>query len=139
MSYLAWVFLPFLAATTLLVAAVPPAAAGDTAPGPRPKVVKLDPGDTRYLLLLAGPPETASLRSGLVTLEPGASIGVHNTGTNEEMLVPLAGEGELRLTGQPPVRIMPGVITYAPAHSEHDVTNTGTTPLRYIFIVAKAE
>lgn len=113
------------------------AAGGQTAP--RVKVVQLDPGDKSYLLLLNGPPETASMRSGLVTLVPGASIGKHNTEKFEEMLVPLEGEGELRITGQPAIRIEPGLITYAPAHTEHDVTNTGSRTLRYIFIVARAE
>jgi len=42
--------------------------------------------------LLHGPPETKSFRSGLVTLAPATSIGVHNSGTNEEMLVPLEGQ-----------------------------------------------
>jgi len=119
--------------------AVPPVAAADGAAGPRVKVVNLEPGDSPYLVLLGGPPETASLRSGLVTLAPGASIEKHNTENYEEMLVPLEGEGDVRITGQPPVRIRPGLITYAPAHTEHDVTNTGTTRLRYIFIVARAE
>ncbi len=120
------------------VPARPGEAAGERT-GPRVKVVKLEPGDKSYLLLLHGPPETASMRSGLVTLAPGASIGKHNTEAFEEMLVPLEGEGELRITGQPAVRIEPGLITFAPAHTEHDVTNTGARPLRYIFIVARAE
>ena len=111
---------------------------GET-PSPYFKVVKLDPGDKAYLVLLSGPPETSSMRSGLVTLAPGKSIGAHNTEKYEEMLVPLEGEGELRITGQPPVQIMPGLITYAPSHTEHDVTNTGSKPLRYIFIVARVE
>ena len=114
------------------------ATAGD-AGSPKVKVVALDPGDKPYVLLLNGPPETASMRSGLVTLAPGKSIGKHSTGKNEEMLVPLEGEGELRITGRTAIRIKPGLITYAPAHTEHDVTNTGTTNLRYIFIVAKAD
>jgi mannose-6-phosphate isomerase-like protein (cupin superfamily) len=123
----------------LLRSAVTPVAAADGAAGPRVKVVALEPGDAPYLVLLDGPPETASLRSGLVTLAPGASVGKHDTEKYEEMLVPLEGEGELRITGQPPVRIRPGLITYAPAHTHHDVANTGTTRLRYIFIVARAE
>lgn len=106
---------------------------------PQIKAVPLDPGDQSYFLLLKGPPETKSFRSGLVTLAPGKSIGVHNSGTNEEMLVPLAGQGELRFSSHPPVLIKPGLITYAPAHTEHDVINTGSAPLRYIFITAKAE
>jgi mannose-6-phosphate isomerase-like protein (cupin superfamily) len=119
--------------------AVCPAVTADGAARPRAKVVKLEPGDSPYLVLLDGPPETASMRSGLVTLAPGASIGKHDTENYEEMLVPLEGEGEVRITGQPPVRIRPGLITYAPVHTEHDVANTGTTRLRYIFIVARAE
>ena len=129
--------LMILAACAVAIAA--PALAADAPAVPRVKVVALDPGDASYLLLLGGPPETASMRSGLVTLAPGKAIGRHDTETYEEMLVPLAGEGELRLAGQAPIRIHPGMITYAPAHTEHDVVNTGSGTLRYIFIVAKAE
>lgn len=103
------------------------------------KVVNLDPGDSSCFLLLRGEPETKSLRSGLATLAPGKSIGVHNSGKNEEMLVPLECQGELRFSDHPPVVIKPGLITYPPAHSEHDVIDTGSTRLRYIFITAKAE
>jgi mannose-6-phosphate isomerase-like protein (cupin superfamily) len=108
-------------------------------PVPAIKVVPLEPGEQSYFLLLNGPPETRSFRSGLVTLAPGKSIGVHNSGINEEMLVPLEGAGELRFADHPTVLIKPGLITYAPAHSEHDVINTGAVPLRYIFITARAE
>jgi len=131
-----------LAAAALAILAGPGAdleAAADNPPAPQVKVVKLEPGDKSYFMLLGGPPETTSMRSGLVTLAPGASIGKHNTEKNEEMLVPLEGEGELRITGQPAIQIKAGLVTYAPAHTEHDVTNTGSNPLRYIFIVAKAE
>lgn len=106
---------------------------------PQIRSVPLDPGDQSYFLLLRGPPETKSFRSGLVTLAPGKSIGVHNSGVNEEMIVPLEGQGELRFSNHPPLLIKSGLITYAPAQTEHDVINTGSGPLRYIFITAKAE
>lgn len=108
---------------------------------PEIKVVNADPGDSPYYWLLKGDPETKSFRSGVVTLAPGKSIGFHNTEKNEEMLVPLEGQGELqfKLTDHAPIAIRPGLITYAPAHVEHNVVNTGSTPLRYIFITAKAE
>jgi mannose-6-phosphate isomerase-like protein (cupin superfamily) len=106
---------------------------------PQIKMVPLDPGDQSYFLLLKGPPETKSFRSGLVTLAPGKAIGVHNSGVNEEMLVPQEGQGELRFSDRAPILVKPGLITYAPAHTEHDVVNTGSTQLRYIFITAKAE
>jgi mannose-6-phosphate isomerase-like protein (cupin superfamily) len=117
----------------------PAVSSAEEQPAPEIKVVPLEPGDQSYFLLLKGAPETKSFRSGLVTLAPGKSIGVHNSGVNEEMLVPLEGQGELRFSNHPPVVIKPGLITYAPAHTEHDVTNTGTARLRYIFITAKTE
>ena len=115
------------------------ARAADSPRGPQPKVVFLEPGDKSYLPLLGGPPETASIRSGLVTLAPGKAVGAHDTEKNEELLVPLEGSGELRIEGRAPIAIRPGLVTYAPAHTKHDVVNTGKTPLRYIYVVAKAE
>ncbi|WP_170145811.1 cupin domain-containing protein [Rhodoplanes elegans] len=111
----------------------------DAAGVPEIKSIAFDGIDLPYALLLKGPPETKSFRSGLVTLAPGKSIGVHNSGINEEMLVPLEGEGELRFPDRPALALRPGVVTYAPAHSEHDVINTGTGRLRYIFILARTE
>ena len=106
---------------------------------PQIKVVPLDAGGRTYLSLLKGPPETKSLHSGLVNLAPGESVGVHSTGRNEEMLVPLAGEGELRFSDHSPIHLQPGLVTYAPPNTEHNVVNTGSVPLRYIYITAKAE
>lgn len=106
---------------------------------PQVKVVPLDPGDKSYLPLLQGPPETKSFHSGLVILAPGHAVGVHTTGANEEMLIPLDGEGELRIAGRAPIPIKPGLITYTPSHTVHNVVNTGSVPLRYIYITAKAE
>jgi len=106
---------------------------------PEPKVVLLEPGDKTHLPILGGPPETASMRSGLVTLAPGKAVGAHDTEKNEEFLVPLEGSGELRIAGRAPIAIHPGLVTYAPAHTKHDVVNTGRTPLRYIYVVAKAK
>jgi mannose-6-phosphate isomerase-like protein (cupin superfamily) len=100
-------------------------------------VIPLDPAGRSYVSLLEGPPQTKSLHAGLVILAPGESVGVHTTADNEEMLVPLEGEGELRIAGQPPIRLKPGLVTYTPPHTEHDVVNTGTAPLRYIYITAK--
>jgi mannose-6-phosphate isomerase-like protein (cupin superfamily) len=131
-----------LASSLVLIATVFTGATASLAedqPAPQIKSVPLDPGDKSYFLLLRGPPETKSFRSGLVTLAPGKSIGVHNSGVNEEMIVPLEGEGELRFSNHSPLVIKSGLITYAPAHTEHDVINTGAGILRYIFITAKAE
>lgn len=108
-------------------------------PPPKIKVVALNPDGRSYLPLLNGPPETRSLHSGLVILARGESVGKHSTGSNEEMLVPLDGAGELRFSDHPSVQLKPGLITYAPPYTEHNVVNTGSVPLRYIYITAKAE
>ena len=103
------------------------------------RAISVEPGDGAYRRLLGGPPETGALKSGLVTLAPGSAIGEHDTERNEEVLVPLAGSGELRIPGEAPIAIRPGLITYAPAHTLHDVVNTGAEPLRYLFLLARAE
>jgi len=128
-----------MAAALLAALVLARAAQAEDPAGPAIKVVPLQPGEQSYFLLLAGPPETKSFRSGLVTLAPGQSIGVHDSGVNEEMLVPLEGEGELRFPDRAAVVVKPGLVTYAPAHTKHDVVNTGTARLRYVFITARAE
>jgi quercetin dioxygenase-like cupin family protein len=105
----------------------------------QPKVIQLDPGDQSYFKLLSGPPETRSIKSGLVTLSPGKSIGLHNSQSNEEVIIPLAGCGELRLTDHASIELKTGLIAYVPPQTEHDVINTGSLDLRYIFIVVKAQ
>jgi mannose-6-phosphate isomerase-like protein (cupin superfamily) len=103
------------------------------------RAIPLEAGDGPYRRLLAGPPETGALKSGLVTLAPGMAVGEHDTERNEEVLVPLSGSGELRVPGEPPIEIRPGMMTYAPAHTRHDVVNTGALPLRYVYLLARAE
>ncbi|GAB4278929.1 MAG: hypothetical protein Kow0092_34750 [Deferrisomatales bacterium] len=87
--------------------------------------------------VLGGPPETVTLRSGLVVLEPGRGVGAHSTGDHEEILVVLEGEGELRVQGVDPLPLAPDRVGYCPPRTEHDVVNTGTTRLRYLYVVAK--
>ncbi|HVP89838.1 MAG TPA: cupin domain-containing protein [Terriglobales bacterium] len=112
---------------------------GLPAADPRPKVIKLDPQGKGYLRLLGGPPETSTMRSGLVTLAAGASVGKHNTEGFEELMIVLEGEGEMRVTGGGTFRLAEGTAAYCPSRTEHDVANTGTKPLRYIYVVADAK
>ena len=106
---------------------------------PLPKTVLLDPGDLTYIRLLGGPPETRSIKAGLVTLSPGKSIGLHSTEANEEVIVPLAGCGELRIANHVSIALATNAIAYVPPQTEHDVINTGAANLKYIFIIASAD
>ncbi len=68
---------------------------------PSPKVIILDAHGGDYLQLLGGAPESVTMRSGLVILAPQHSVGKHSTGRNEEILIVLAGKGEMMFKDKP--------------------------------------
>jgi mannose-6-phosphate isomerase-like protein (cupin superfamily) len=95
-----------------------------------------------YQRILEGKPTTCGMRSGRVHLEPGQACGEHSTKDHEELLVFLAGRGELQI-GTPaehaaPLAVAAGRVAYIPPRTLHDVRNTGDHPLVYIYCVAPA-
>ena len=106
---------------------------------PQAKVIKADMQGKDYVRLLGGPPETCSLRSGAVALQPGKTVGKHSTGDHEEVIIVLEGEGALLLNENRELPLKVGTLAYCPPDTEHDVKNTGTIPLRYIYVVAKTQ
>lgn len=122
-----------------VASSVPTDRAGEPSAAPKVKSMRLDAGGKDYLPLLQGPPETVTMRSGLVTLAPGKSVGRHSTKGNEEIVIVLEGRGEMRFfAGQPAVAMEAGMAVYGPPDTEHDVFNTGTGTLRYVYVVADA-
>jgi len=113
-------------------------AAAQTGSGLRTKVVELDPLAGEYTRVLGGPPETATMRSGYVVVEPSKSVGKHSTETYEEAVIVFAGVGEMRLSNGSILKLKPYVVVYCPPDTEHDVVNIGSEPLRYVYVVAKA-
>jgi len=95
------------------------------------------PGDSHNYTEILKPPMTVHMRSGLVQLAPDQDVGVHSTRQNEEMLVILEGEGEVDIEGRSPLVIKGGQVVYVPCQTVHNVRNTGSIPLKYIFIVSK--
>ena len=77
------------------------------------------------------------MEAGVIVLAPSKSVGKHSTNNFEEMLVILSGTGKLNITGGTSLVLKKNVVTYCPPNTEHDVVNTGKTPLRYIYIAAK--
>jgi mannose-6-phosphate isomerase-like protein (cupin superfamily) len=106
---------------------------------PSAKVLKLDSGGKKDLQLLSGPPETVTMRSGLVTLEPQQSVGKHSTRQHEEMLVVLKGEGKMLFGDGSSLPVDTNHVLYCPPETEHDVVNTGPGVLRYVYIVASTK
>jgi len=104
-------------------------------PGPFVRSLE-DPCD--YHLLLTGRPQTFGMRSGRVRLAPGKSIGLHNTKDNEELLVFLSGSGVALIGQETHLQVASGKVAYIPPQTTHDIQNTGTEPLMYVFCVAPA-
>ena len=104
----------------------------------KPRRITLDISTTDYLPILGGPPDSVTMRSGLVVLEPAQSVGRHSTGSFEEMVIVLEGEGEMILFEGPKLRLSRHTVAYCPPETEHDVRNCGEGTMRYIYVVAKA-
>ena len=86
--------------------------------------------------LLAGKPQTYGMRSGRVYLSPGQACGLHSTKDREELLVFLGGEGELIIGQDQSFQVGKGKVCYIPPQTDHDVKNTGSEPLVYVYGVA---
>jgi mannose-6-phosphate isomerase-like protein (cupin superfamily) len=106
---------------------------------PAPKLIVLDANTKEYMRILGGPPETVTMHSGFVVLDPEKSVGTHNTEHYEEVLVVLEGTGKMVITGWPAMELKAGTVAYCPPRTEHNVVCTGSAPLKYVYIVANAE
>ena len=91
--------------------------------------------ETGYQRLIPGAPTTHGMKSGRVWLAPGESCGEHSTEDKEEQLVFLSGAGTA-IIGEEQLPVGAGKICYIPPHTDHNILNTGTEPLIYIFCVA---
>ncbi|MBP7149835.1 MAG: cupin domain-containing protein [Acidobacteria bacterium] len=98
----------------------------------------LDPATKDSMRVLGGPPATHSMRSGYVVLDPGKSVGRHSTGEYEEVVIVFEGQGKMTIAGGPELELARGTVAYCPPRTEHDVTNVGEQPLKYLYVVAAA-
>ena len=105
---------------------------------PAPKVIAVGAGEQGYLRLLGGPPESVTMRAGAVSLAPGQTVGKHSTESYEEFIIILEGRGSMIMSDGSLLDMKVGTALYCPPDTEHDVRNTGSGPLRYIYVVAKA-
>jgi mannose-6-phosphate isomerase-like protein (cupin superfamily) len=79
------------------------------------------------------------MESGLVVLAPSKSGEKHSTKQYEEVLVVFSGTGEMRITGSVALNLKPNIVAYCPPKTEHHIVNTGSEPLRYLYVAAKAQ
>jgi quercetin dioxygenase-like cupin family protein len=85
---------------------------------------------------LLGKDDAVGMRSGLMVLQPGQDCGWHSTENYEEMIICLAGAGEVASGDGPRRALAAGQYAYNPPQTRHNVFNTGTEVMRYIYVVA---
>ena len=105
----------------------------------KPRRIKLALESNEYQRLLKRGVNAVSMHSGLVTLEPGKSIGKHSTENCEEIIIVLKGEGEMLLNNNEILRMGEGFILYCPPETEHNVKNTGRKSLKYIYVASQTK
>ena len=100
------------------------------------QVIKFEENN-EYQPLLKGSPQTRGMRAGRVFLQAGASIGEHSTEGHEELLTFLSGKGTAYIgNDRTPHEVGAGKVAYIPPHTTHNIKNTSTKPLIYVYCVA---
>lgn len=122
-------------AVLLLFTMLMPLASQTSEPQPFSRQLDCPSGDCP---LLQGVPQTTGMRSGFVRLKPGATIGWHTTGKNEEALIVLHGHGEALIDGREKQALSAPGFAYIPPATRHNVSNTGKDMLEYVYVVAPA-
>ena len=79
------------------------------------------------------------MKSGLEVLAPNQSVGKHSTGQHEELLVVLEGRGVMTFKDGSKLDVQANHALYCPPETEHNVTNTGSGVLRYVYVVASTK
>lgn len=102
-----------------------------------PKSIKLDTKEKYTRLFSTKNDDTLSFRSGHVILKENESIGEHNAGDSEEILIILEGRGELLINGREKLNFEKDTALYIPPNTVHDVRNKGAGPLKYVFIASQ--
>jgi quercetin dioxygenase-like cupin family protein len=120
--------------------ASPEAGGPEEPPESRPKRASFvqDLPETYEYVRLLSPPQSVAMRSGLVTLQTDEDCGWHSTDNYEEMVVCLEGEGEVEAEGSGRSKLGAGQVAYNAPHTRHCVFNTGSKPMRYVYVVAPA-
>jgi quercetin dioxygenase-like cupin family protein len=102
----------------------------------KPFVISLEQVNERRFEILNSV-NSAIMHSGLVTLGKDECIGEHSTGNHEELIVIIEGKGEIEAEVNGRKKIGKGEAAYNPPHTKHNVYNTNSEVLKYIYIVAK--
>lgn len=99
--------------------------------------IRLDTEGKGYKNLLREGENSRVLHSGLVELAPSESVGEHNSEQYEEIIIPISGKGQIFSPNGDTLEVTPDNAIYCLPWTVHNVKNTGDTPLKYVYTVAK--
>ena len=103
-----------------------------------PRVIEANNDGKSYHRLIGGPPDSVSVRSGKVLLQPGEKVGEHSTGNYEEVIIVLEGQGQFLFGHDQALDFNSRSVLYCPPNTIHNMVNAGSIPLTYIYVVATA-
>ncbi|MDD5560683.1 MAG: cupin domain-containing protein [Candidatus Omnitrophica bacterium] len=93
-------------------------------------------GKQRFLRLLGNKEKDNGLRAGLVTLKPKEFIGEHKTDRKEEAIIILKGSAVVYCGKNKKIRVSQNAFIYIPPETMHNVENTGSDILQYVYVTA---
>jgi mannose-6-phosphate isomerase-like protein (cupin superfamily) len=102
-----------------------------------PFIKTLD-GTRRFKRLFGNSDKKKGLSSGFVILKKGGSIGIHNTGRREEILVVLHGKAQVSIVDKHFI-LKNAMVLYIPPNTLHNVRNIGVGLLKYLYVTASAK
>jgi len=101
----------------------------------RARLIRLESAE-RYQRLISRDSGSSGIKAGHVVLKGGENVGSHSTGEREEVIIVLKGRGEARISKDEILKIETDTVLYIPHETEHDIKNTGTENLEYIFVTS---
>jgi len=99
------------------------------------KLIKLESTE-KYQRLVSKELGSCGIKSGHVILKPGENVGEHTTNDREEVIIVLKGKGEAIIGKDEIFNIESNIVLYIPPKTLHDIKNTGSHPLEYIFVTS---
>ena len=79
------------------------------------------------------------LRSGYVVLKPKESVGWHNTGPCEEVIIVINGSGLVYYGKKNTLKVKKKMLVYIPPKIPHNVVNIGRDLLKYVYTAAMGD
>ena len=91
----------------------------------------------RFLRLIGDSTKVKGLRSGLVTLRSGESIGEHVTTNKEEAIIILKGLATVCFGKNKKLKAKSNSLVFIPPETVHNVMNFGSKILQYVYITTQ--